>query len=87
MKNSFLGLMCVAGGLACAFLIGNFIEDSYEQKKQAEAQFIKKMNKENCKLVEVIAPNSAIATAQYKYHCTGKSYTLNSDLSDVLTNK
>ncbi len=87
MRDFFVRMGGIALVLACVFLFAKVTFDRNEQRQLSEAKFIHKMNTEKCKLVEVIASNSAIATTQYKYQCTSKSYTLNADLSDVLTTK
>jgi hypothetical protein len=87
MKDFFVRIGVIAIVLTVVFLLTKFVFDSNKQRQLSEVQFIHKMNSEKCKLVEVIAPNSAIATTQYKYQCISKSYTLNEDISDALTTK
>lgn len=79
-----LVMACIVG---FAILV---VTKSYEtQEKQAneEQAFINKMNSEKCRLTEVIAANGYFENPQYKYKCQDKSYTLNADISDKLTNK
>ncbi|MDN5490488.1 MAG: hypothetical protein L0G48_08145 [Staphylococcus equorum] len=54
---------------------------------EKRAEMVQKLNRNNCKLAEVIAPNSMFADTQYKYECTNLNYTLNVDLSKDLSNK
>ncbi|AFI97475.1 hypothetical protein ABTC85_15395 [Acinetobacter baumannii] len=61
-------------------------ENDLDKSKQEKA-FIQQLNNEKCKLVEVLAADSVFGSPRYKYLCKDKSYTLNVDLSNVLTSK
>lgn len=76
--------------IAVLFLICGWIGVSMKWQYDSDMQdkaFIEQLNSEKCKLVEVIAASSAFGSPQYKYQCTEKTYILNVDVTDVLTNK
>ncbi|MDC4411846.1 hypothetical protein NQ656_17540 [Acinetobacter baumannii] len=61
-----------------------FFAKSIEDGKELT---LKKLNSENCKLVEIIQPKNIIDAQQYKYQCDKMIYTLSIDYSSKLNNK